>query len=600
MTSLQSKLDYAESVANYFIKLGEGCGIGGKLEESLKYTSIAASILCRQNRTLACEPLEANLRRVASQLPTPAQDTANHTFSRDKKPKCLHVLTEAHSAGGSTGMAIRWIRKDANKRHHSIVILSQETPLPKDIRDTVNISGGAVYVAEPQWSLVEKASWLRQLARAGASHVILHVAPNDVICGAAFGDEGGPPVLLVNHAAHAYWTGASIADLVVNCRGSFLERSWTIKHRGISRYVTVPIPLDEGLLPESPIRQTGVRTEAREVLGLPHDSTVILTVGARFKYMPTDDLDFISVFEEILQAIPDAYLICVGFTLDERWRAASHRLSDRVRCLGVLSASALSIVHDAADLYVEGFPFGTTTALLEAVIHKLPAVLAPGLCPPPYASDGVALDATLTRWSTLEEYISHVLHLANDRQARNRLASDTFAAVRNHHAGEIWMRYMEAAMAAAPAQHRAYVTGPTTWTPNSLHEYWARFFEKWGGVQLDDTLDHSLHVAIDLGLKPRMSHKQRADIEQHRTSSDMVSTKSMAAFLNCLLPALPPSTAAFTFRAFTFLFGRPRLLSRAGQKAVKAFTKNKAPEVWYSEYQNASAASCVNSNTSSL
>jgi hypothetical protein len=597
MNSLQSKLDYAESVANYFIELGESCGNDGQLEESLKYTSMAATILCRQNRTLSSAPLEANLRRIAEQLPKPEHLAARQVSRPQGKPTCLHVLTEVHSAGGSSAMAVRWIGKDAERRRHSMAVLTQESTLPAEVKKAVDVSGGRIYLTNPKWSLVEKASWLRRLAGTVANNVILHVAPNDVICGAAFGHDGGPPVLLVNHAAHAFWTGASIADLVINCRGSFLERAWTVSHRGIPRCVTVPIPLDEPALPTSPRLQHDIKNRARAALCIPHNATVIMTVGPRFKYMPTDELDFLSVFEDILQELPEVHLLCVGFKADKRWQAASERLSRRIRCLGVLSPSSLSLVHEAADLYVEGFPFGTTTALLEAGLKNLPVVLAPGLCPPPYASDGIALDATVTRSRTVEDYKSDVSRLAGDRQARTRLAKAVYHSVKAHHTGERWFGYVEEAMEAAPRGHAAYVLGPCSRTPRVLHEYWARFSERWGGVQFSDTLDHSLYGAIHVGLKPRMSAIQRALLEEHRSSCDMVSTRSMAAFVNGVLPVIPAQAAASAFRAYTFLLGRPRLLARAGKKALRVFQQPEVREDWYAEYHKAKSVHAIDCKT---
>src|SRR5512135_3325040 len=111
MSNIQSKLDYAEAVANWLIKLGQEEGQRGELEGCLRYTHIAGYLLSRQNRILSSESLEANLRLVASRLPIPigGQDQA---WEGNKRDTCLHVLSEAFVVGGHTAMAIRWMKND--------------------------------------------------------------------------------------------------------------------------------------------------------------------------------------------------------------------------------------------------------------------------------------------------------------------------------------------------------------------------------------------------------------------------------------------------------------------------------------------------------
>jgi hypothetical protein len=147
--------------------------------------------------------------------------------------RCLHVLTEALPAGGLTAMATRWIKNDTSGRVHSVALLSSGIPVPTSLLQAVENSGGAIHVADPAGSLVNRAAWLRRLAAIDANYVILHVEQADVICGVAFGVPGGPPVKLVNHAAHVFWIGASAADQVVNCRGSKLEVFWSATYRGV-------------------------------------------------------------------------------------------------------------------------------------------------------------------------------------------------------------------------------------------------------------------------------------------------------------------------------------------------------------------------------
>ncbi len=152
-----------------------------------------------------------------------------------------------------------------------------------------------------------------------------------------------------------------------------------------------------------------------------------------------------------------------------------------------MSQSQLAGVYEAADIYVEGFPFGTTTALLEAGVKGIPVVLAPGQCPPPYASDGVALDGILERAQTLEEYKTSIIRLAKNTGERSLASTKIYKSVTKHHTGPGWNQYLVDAIAALPQEHRVYCSGLPIRTPPAVHEYWSRFVSKWNSP-LDETL----------------------------------------------------------------------------------------------------------------
>ena len=63
----------------------------------------------------------------------------------------------------------------------------------------------------------------------------------------------------------------------------------------------------------------------------------------------------------------------------------------RVACelLGVLGREQVERIQSISDIYVEGFPFGTTTALLEACARGIPAVVAPVSAPRPMPQTGL-------------------------------------------------------------------------------------------------------------------------------------------------------------------------------------------------------------------
>ena len=84
------------------------------------------------------------------------------------------------------------------------------------------------------------------------------------------------------------------------------------------------------------------------------------------------DLDFVDVATSVLKRVPNAVVLAVGVRPDERWEAAAAKVGNRLRAVGI--RDDVERFHEIADLYVEGFPLGSTTALLEAGLAGIPLV----------------------------------------------------------------------------------------------------------------------------------------------------------------------------------------------------------------------------------
>ena len=572
MNGFQAKLDYADAIADYFLELGDNYIRGGDLVSGLRYNYIVATILCNQNRTLSSPRIDYNLRKVGAALA--GCQKPRWTAPSEPGELCLHVLREALPAGGLTAMVTRWIENDRSGRRHSVALLSQKIPVPHSLTDAVEASGGRIFITTPATSIPQQAAWLRNLANSLANYVILHVHGSDIIWGTAFGTAGGPPVVLVNHAAHAFWVGASIADLVVNCRGSALESLWTAKFRGASRQATVPIPL---LLPKSTTTpEPQVRSQAKIDIGLPGNAVVILTVGASFKFDAIGELDFVRVCESILHRLPGAFVLAVGFAGDERWRGASRRTAFRLLTLGTVSQSQLDNIHSATDIYIEGFPFGTTTSLLEAGLKGIPAVLAPALCPPPYGSDGVALDDTLDRPKTIEDYEEQIAYLGSDPIARASSGERLRKAIAEHHTGQAWNCYLEEALKSLPHEHLPanYIVPPRT--PAEAHEYRCKVSET-SGAKYAETLETALARALSIGLRPRLGATVRRACAYWRAVrvGTTIPLPLLVLFCN-LLPLLPIVWAQNVFRFLGFLY-RDSLFIRVRRKLSVLLGRRQPP-----------------------
>ena len=488
-------------------------------------------------------------------------------------------------------MASRWMKNDCSGRVHSVVLLSQEVPVPASLRQAVESSGGRIHIADPAGSLVNRAVWLRRLAAEDANYVVLHVGADDVICGVAFGVPGGPPVMLVNHCAHLFWTGASTVDQVVNCRGSELEVFWSATYRGIglSRCAIVPIPLidlDPEALESGEASKLELKRQSRQTLGIVADAIVILTVGSSFKYLPIAGLDFLEIWQEILKAVPEAVVLAVGFDGDQRWKDASARVGNRIRTLGAMPYSQLLKVQDAADLYVEAFPFGTTTSLLEAGLKGIPVGLAPAQSPPPYGSDGIALDNILQRPSTVAEYQARMKDLCRSADARAALGSKVRESILQHHSGAGWREHLATAIKSLPREHTVLSEITPVRTPAANHEIWSLFVSHGWTMGYADTLEIAAERALSLGLRPRLTAAVRQACRDHQAlrSGCTVPVPALALLFNFVLPLLPVTWSRAAFRA-SVLLCRGSLLFRMRKKIAQLIGFGDVPTYPYQEYR---------------
>lgn len=592
MTEAQAKLDYADAVADWFLELGEMRSSCGALEEGLNWTQLAASILCRQSRNLSSARIEALLQYAARQLAGTEDIVLSTSDARSlgAKAVCLHVLEEALPAGGLTAMAKRWMQNDQSGRVHSLALLSQQAPVPEGLRQIVQETGGCIYQANPADSILARAAWLRKLAYESADHVVLHIGVTDVICGVAFGIEGGPPIFLVNHAAHIFWTGASIPDLVVNCRGSALETLWTAAYRG-AQCITVPIPLPEtNSHPPQNTLVSSNKNEAKRAMGIPANSIAILTVGAAFKYSPLGDFDFLKAIADVLKQVPEAYLLVVGFRADSRWDAVSEKLEARIKTFGVVPQAQLAKMHEATDIYVEGFPFGSTTALLEAGLKGIPVVLPPADCPPPFTTDGIALDDWLKRPASIKEFTEEIVQLCHSQSERLIYGERIQAAVMRHHTGDGWRQYLERAIKTLPVQHSVRRAIVPTQTPEAVHEYWFEFVSATDSGY-EETLEHAVTRSLLLGMRPRLTRSVVEACKRHKAvrRRHTIPLPTLIFLCNYLLPILPIGWALKLFRAVSFLC-RKSLLARLRQRMANLVVGSGGKRLWYEDYRKVSGS----------
>lgn len=406
-------------------------------EDVLQRVRAAARVACFAHTGRyadgAIENIAWAVGRDLETLVPPASDVA----PRDTRPGrrthgVLHVATRLLRTGGHTRLLESWIRNDTT-RVHSVALTDQRVAdVPAFMHDAVAASRGTIVDLGGARGLLVAAAALRARARAAGHPVVLHAHQFDPTPVVAFATAGGPPVALVNHADHMFWLGSSVADTVVSVRE--FATDLTARRRSPAAQHLLPIPL-------KPLEALPSRREARARIGISEDDLVLLTIGAEYKFTPTPTHDFFRAARAILSARPAAGMHVVGMTREQfaaRWGA--HAADARIRFHGVVPDP--SDLQAAADVFLEPFPYGSLTALLESVGFGACPVLmfAPG--PQLDVSDDPGLKHAARRIATQAEYVAWVVRLIDDAGLRSALAARAQRDTASAHGGDEWREHL--------------------------------------------------------------------------------------------------------------------------------------------------------------
>ena len=555
------------AVADWCLRNASRCLQRNAQEKAAQWDLLAAQTLNFHCSPLVSIELEQQLIRIAEQLPLPPP---RPTPKGPASERWLHVFNEAFPYGGHTAMVHRWIRSDPRPNRHSVALLSQRQAVPLALMEAVESTGGTVLQFDPDGPVLAQALRLRTLAWQDADVVVLHIHAWDVISTLAFGVSGGPPVLFLNHTAHHFWVGACVADAVLNLSISPQEDEWTRKYRGIGRRMHLPIPLPVPIQgQEGPVILPEGRQAARELLGLPSSIPILLTVGDHYKYTPVPGLDFLNSAVTILKICPDSHLYALGVKEDARWKSARELTEGRLHAIGRRQRHEVALYEAAADVYLEGFPFGSTTALLEAGLLGLPCVRAPKTCPPPFCADGVALSVTDQPDNT-NAYVDRATTLVADPLERKRLGRMLAASIRAHHTGAGWARYISNLQNNRPTNHRVHHRLHVHPVPSDFVDYWGIFSTILHG-EFDD-LARIFREAILRGLRPRSDAQLRRAVYAARRGRSRLSPPPILLRLTQgILSLLTPERALRLYDDLLILSRRDGRMMRTSRALRQQF-----------------------------
>lgn len=346
----------------------------------------------------------------------------------------LHVSTHLSNIGGISRLMRRWIQQDTERSHS--VALTRQAPneVPQNLRDAVVNSQGKIYVLnERSGGIISRAKRLRECA-AAADIVVLHTWEYDVVPTIAFANkEQSPPIIYTNNGDHWFWLGVAISDAIANLRESGMHLS--LERRGIEakRNLVLPTILE-------PASRELSRSQAKQQLGIDAHSVMLLSIGRAVKYKTVDGVSFADAHVELLKRYEQAILVVIGAgNSNEDWSAAIEQTQGRIRVLGETKDTA--VYYQAADIYVDSFPFVSITSILEAGSYGVPAVSRY-----PYSSnacgvlgsDMPGLADNLIRVQDLQEYTAVLSGLIEDEQYRLSLGEATKNKIAQIHWGNNW------------------------------------------------------------------------------------------------------------------------------------------------------------------
>jgi len=350
---------------NAYVEAALTCSATGDVAGACLNAAIAATVATSRHCGVFASPrLDRMLidigRRLDGDTPSPASE------HRLRYRKVLHVCTQLAPTGGLTRMISRWIDADP-ERTNSVALTQHRGPIPLHFSQAVANSGGQIH--ELNHAPHHQIDWARSLRRLSQDFdvVILHMHCEDVVPILAFADPSKcPPVLLLNHADHLFWLGTGIAHAVINLRDAATDISATRRGVPPQRNLLLPTIVD-------PVTRTRSREAAKAALGVPPEDILLVSVARAAKYRNLDGLTFADRHVELLKRHPRARLLVVGPGDDpEDWREAKAAVDGRITC--VAETETVRPYFEAADIYVDSYPFVSSTSMMEAAQYGAPLV----------------------------------------------------------------------------------------------------------------------------------------------------------------------------------------------------------------------------------
>ncbi|MDG2333849.1 MAG: glycosyltransferase family 4 protein [Myxococcota bacterium] len=274
----------------------------------------------------------------------------------------LLVASYLYEAGGHAKVVEKIIEEYSGFRL-VLVITQQDESLP-DAFEVMRRDGALEILNLSQCgSTMEKASTLRAIARF-VNLAILFPHPNDPVPVLAFGTTDNPPVLFDNHTHFFFWLGPSVSDVIISHATYMCEMSRS--RRFAARTFFLPIRYSRYL---HQLHDPVDKESAKSSLDVPSGDLCLLSIvlGSTV-FTSYGEQNFFSTAGQIVRRYPQVHLFLIG--IGEEHELAQRYLpleTRRVHCLGIVPDPL--VYYQAADIYLDAYPYPSMGGLVEAITY---------------------------------------------------------------------------------------------------------------------------------------------------------------------------------------------------------------------------------------
>jgi GT2 family glycosyltransferase/glycosyltransferase involved in cell wall biosynthesis len=310
----------------------------------------------------------------------PKQDVMAESSRQPSANDVLHLVSYTGFVGGHTELLRLWLRTlhEQGRRQglYSTEILAT-VELERwgelvELADKCYFSNSALSFTQ---RIVQLAKFIDLI---DPKLITLFIHPHDVIVVATLGairrqQEKPFEVVIVNHADHAFWLGASVADRTIEFRQ--VGEIYTRRYRGINKTNIIPLTCSAiDTVQNNGDSRQGHRDRIRQQLGIPLNSTLSLTVASLYKILG-GRWDYFNAIVHLLHAQPEHHHLLIlgqGEDLFIR-RAADAGLADRFHVIG--KQADLVPYYTGADFLIETFPLMGGNVRQEAMAFGCPMIV---------------------------------------------------------------------------------------------------------------------------------------------------------------------------------------------------------------------------------
>jgi glycosyltransferase involved in cell wall biosynthesis len=349
----------------------------------------------------------------------------------------VHVCSYVSAVGGHSRLVWRWICRDKPRRHSLALTGQRWKEIPDAMGKAVRASGGGIhFVNASPGGVLAQARRLCAIAEE-ADLIVVHTNSDDALPVLAFANlRLKVPVVYVDHTDHWAWVGAGTSNVVVSLRESGMRLARARRGVDPKRSLLLPTPVE-------PINRIWQRREAKRALGIAEDCVVLLSIARKDKYDTINGISYADAHAPLLLKHPQVILIVVGAGVREDWASAIRKTNGRI--IAHEECPDTRPFYEAADIYVDSFPFVSITSLLEAGMLGLPLV---SLFPHSTKSETFGADmpgfaGQLQQARSHAEYIAYLTVLIGDEERRQRIGNATRAQILEHHTGPGWQMRLE-------------------------------------------------------------------------------------------------------------------------------------------------------------